>query len=533
MDCGIDLGSTFSKISRYSEAEKRVVPIACDEGDCAVPSVVYYPKRGAVPIVGNAADNAKSMRPERACLAVKRALGRENWTFSLEEGEDYTPTEVAAEIFKKLVREAEECVGERVGEVTIAVPASFAQAERHAMREAAVLAGLDQGKMTFVREPEAIALAFYADPGRDGAHGDILVCDLGGGTLDVALLHPRDSTDDDESAPEFDTLHVGGDRDLGGSQWSEILAEIVAEKLHAAYGVDPRASSQAWAFLMEQAETGKKMLSRVPTISVVGDRDLHQVDISRQEFEDATSALLQKVESIIERALGEIDRYGTAQRDSIDLILAGGASRMPMVIEMISRLIGKAPLKHANPDFLTSMGAAYAARAFGAARYGGGDLGLVSQREDTAAHPSVGGTAETPDVFISYRRQDGAQTARLLRAELQHRGYRVFLDVDDLRPGHFDEALLKQIDAAPNFVLVLSPDSLRRCSDDRDWLRREVAHAMQAAKNIVPIIMTGFEFPEQDELPMDIAQLSLHHGIPYSHDFFDAMMDKLAGYLKP
>jgi hypothetical protein len=118
----------------------------------------------------------------------------------------------------------------------------------------------------------------------------------------------------------------------------------------------------------------------------------------------------------------------------------------------------------------------------------------------------------------------------LLRAELRQRGYETFLDVDDLRPGHFDEALLGQIEASPNFVLILSPHSLERCSNDKDWLRREVVHAIETERNIVPIIMPGFEFP--DELPDDLASLPLHHGVPYSHDFFDAMMDKLAEYLR-
>lgn len=160
-------------------------------------------------------------------------------------------------------------------------------------------------------------------------------------------------------------------------------------------------------------------------------------------------------------------------------------------------------------------------------------LGDVSRSKQTepahAARPNH--QLAAPAVFISYRREDGSQTARLLRAELKQRGFRTFLDVDDLRPGHFDEALLRQIDSAPNFLLILSPHSLDRCRNDRDWLRREIAHAIETNRNIVPVIMPGFEFPDSDGLPDDIASLPLHHGIPYSHDFFDAMMEKLGGYL--
>ncbi|MDP6634080.1 MAG: toll/interleukin-1 receptor domain-containing protein [Phycisphaerae bacterium] len=140
-------------------------------------------------------------------------------------------------------------------------------------------------------------------------------------------------------------------------------------------------------------------------------------------------------------------------------------------------------------------------------------------------------TQDTRTVFISYRREDGSQTARLLRAELQQRGYQTFLDVDDLKPGHFDEALLNQIESARNFLLILSPNSLKRCSNDRDWLRREIVHALKTKRNIIPVLMPEFEFPEPDELPEDIRPLSIHHGIQYNHDYFDAMIKKLDRYL--
>jgi hypothetical protein len=141
------------------------------------------------------------------------------------------------------------------------------------------------------------------------------------------------------------------------------------------------------------------------------------------------------------------------------------------------------------------------------------------------------GEPDGRDVFISYRREDGAQIARLLRAELRARGYRVFLDVDDLKPGHFDDALLQEIDSAPSFLLILTPNSLARCADERDWMRREIAHALETGKKIIPVTMQGFEFPDAAQLPEDIRTLTVHHAISYSHEFFDAMVEKLIGFL--
>jgi len=135
-------------------------------------------------------------------------------------------------------------------------------------------------------------------------------------------------------------------------------------------------------------------------------------------------------------------------------------------------------------------------------------------RPDSLKQSPAPGEGAPNAVFVSYRRDDGAQVARLLRAELQARGYRTFLDVDDLKPGHFDEALLREIEIAPNFVLVLTPDSLTRCASEGDWVRREIAHALETGRNIIPILMPGFEFSIVPELPEDIRVLSLHPGDP-------------------
>jgi hypothetical protein len=143
-----------------------------------------------------------------------------------------------------------------------------------------------------------------------------------------------------------------------------------------------------------------------------------------------------------------------------------------------------------------------------------------------------GPTGEAYDVFIGYRRDDGASTARLIRSELRQRRFRVFLDVDDLRPGLFDDALLEHIEKCPNFILVLTPGSLDRCGDSDDWLRREIGQAIETGRNIVPIMMPGFQFPKEDALPQEIRAIRRHQCLVYSNEFFDAMINKLVGYLK-
>ncbi len=173
-------------------------------------------------------------------------------------------------------------------------------------------------------------------------------------------------------------------------------------------------------------------------------------------------------------------------------------------------------------DFQKADGPSNRARAGRVVSSSGGSTGVDRQRESRGAQY---------DVFISYRRGSDAQTARLLRNELQQRNLRVFLDVDDLRSGHFDEALLEHIREAPSFLVILSPHSLDRCKDLDDWLRRELACAIAEKKNVVPIMMEGFDFPSAEDLPEELRSIGLHSGIPYSHHFFEAMMKKIMAYL--
>ena len=136
------------------------------------------------------------------------------------------------------------------------------------------------------------------------------------------------------------------------------------------------------------------------------------------------------------------------------------------------------------------------------------------------------------DVFISYRRGGDSFTAILLQRQLQSKSKSVFLDVDDIKSGYFDEKLLHTIENTPNFLIILSPGSLDRCIDSDDWVRKEIEHALKTNRNIIPIMMEGFNFNKVN-LPESISELKRHNGIPCIHMFFDPMIEKLLTFLKP
>jgi serine/threonine protein kinase len=137
------------------------------------------------------------------------------------------------------------------------------------------------------------------------------------------------------------------------------------------------------------------------------------------------------------------------------------------------------------------------------------------------------------DVFVSYRRKSGSEVARAIVERLQQKGLCAFLDVDSLNSGLFDERLLQTIERTPNFVIILSEGSLQRCSEEDDWLRREIAHAIQTERNIIPVMMPRFRMPEPAELPEDMAELPRYNAIPYQHDYFDGFIDRVVEFLEP
>jgi len=155
---------------------------------------------------------------------------------------------------------------------------------------------------------------------------------------------------------------------------------------------------------------------------------------------------------------------------------------------------------------------------------------LKARSSPRGAPAPVRGPSPKLFAFLSYRRETGADTARLIRAELLSHGHKTFLDVDDLGSNHFDESLLRRIEEAEHFILVLSPGALDRCGNEGDWLRREIAHAISTQKNIVPVLKEGFHFPPKESLPPDLADLPRYNCVEYSHVYFQATMGRLLAF---
>ncbi len=139
---------------------------------------------------------------------------------------------------------------------------------------------------------------------------------------------------------------------------------------------------------------------------------------------------------------------------------------------------------------------------------------------------------EKKTTFISYRRETGSIMARIVQSELKKRGHLSFLDVDDLGPKQFGERLLREIESVPNFVVVLSPGSMDRCTDHDDWLRREISHAITTHRNIVPLMVDEFQYPPKKKIPDELEELLHHNGVNYSHEYFAATFDKLSDFLQ-
>jgi hypothetical protein len=163
----------------------------------------------------------------------------------------------------------------------------------------------------------------------------------------------------------------------------------------------------------------------------------------------------------------------------------------------------------------------------GSTQYG---ILLADQPATAKGHPEPH-VRKQWDVFISYRRLGDSETARLIRGELKARGFRAFLDVEDLGPRYFDEELLEHLDNSTGFIVILSPGSLDKRGASEDWLRREVARALAAQKRIVPIMKDDFQFPPAADLPDDLARLPRHNSVVYSHVHFGAVMDKIVKFL--
>jgi molecular chaperone DnaK len=344
---GIDLGTTNSVVAVLEAGESAVIPNA--EGSRITPSVVGFSKTGEI-LVGEVAKRQAITNPDRTVRSVKRQMGRD-WSIDID-GKRWTPQEISAQILTKLKRDAEAYLGDTVTQAVITVPAYFDDAQRQATKEAGQIAGLEV--LRIINEPTAASLAYGLD--KQGSEQTILVFDLGGGTFDVSLLEIGEGV--------FEVKATSGNTQLGGDDWDQRIIDWMVKEFKNAHGVDLGNDRMALQRLKEAAEKAKIELSQVtettiklPIITATNEGPLHlEMKLSRAEFERMTAELVQQLEGPFQQAVKDWGKEVSA----IDhVILVGGATRMPMVQELVKRLTGgKDPHKGVNPDEVVSVGAA-------------------------------------------------------------------------------------------------------------------------------------------------------------------------------
>jgi len=367
---GIDLGTTNSVVAVIEGGEPVVIPNA--EGSRLTPSVIGFTKSGER-LVGQPAKRQAIINAENTVYSIKRFMGRRYGEVEQERNmvpfkvaearngmavvrigdKENTPEEISAMVLRKLKEDAEAYLGEKVARAVITVPAYFNDAQRTATKHAGEIAGLEV--MRIINEPTAASLAYGF--GRDTSKEQtILVWDLGGGTFDVSLLEVGENV--------CEVKATSGDTHLGGDDWDERIVNHVADQFQREQGIDLRKDRQALQRLREAAEKAKIELSTMVQTSLnlpfitadqTGPKHL-DTNLTRAKFEELTQDLLNRTIGPFEQALADAKINA---RDLDEIVLVGGATRMPMVQELIRKLTGgKEPHKGVNPDEVVAMGAA-------------------------------------------------------------------------------------------------------------------------------------------------------------------------------
>jgi molecular chaperone DnaK len=373
---GIDLGTTNSVVAVMEGGDPTVIPTA--EGGRLLPSVVAFSKSGER-MVGQTAKRQAVVNSENTVYSIKRFIGRhfdeveeERKMVSYETvkgpsgdvrvnipatGKEYAPQEISAMVLAKLKQDAEAYLGESVTQAVITVPAYFNDSQRQATKDAGKIAGLEVKRI--INEPTAAALAYGLDKKENET---ILVFDLGGGTFDVSLLEVGDGV--------VEVKATNGDTHLGGDDWDQRILTHIAEEFKKEQGIDLREDRQALQRLREAAEKAKIELSTVTetelnlpfvTADASGPKHL-QMKLTRAKFEQLTEDLVDRIRAPFKAVLSDAG-MDTAQVDEV--VLVGGATRMPMVQDLVRDLTGKEPHKGVNPDEVVAVGAAIQAGVLG------------------------------------------------------------------------------------------------------------------------------------------------------------------------
>ena len=344
---GIDLGTTNSCVSVLEGGEPTVIANA--EGARTTPSIVAFAKNGEV-LVGEVAKRQSVTNVERTIRSVKRHMGT-NWTIDID-GKKYTSQEISARVLQKLKRDAEAYLGETVTDAVITVPAYFNDAQRQATKEAGEIAGLNV--LRIINEPTAAALAYGLD--KADKEQTILVFDLGGGTFDVSLLEIGDGV--------VEVKATNGDNNLGGDDWDQALVDHLVTTFGSANGIDLTKDKMAMQRIREAAEKAKIELSssqsasvNLPYITVDAEKNPLFMDetITRAQFQQLTADLLDRCKKPFQQVLKD---SGIAISAIKSVVLVGGSTRMPAVVDLVKELTGgKEPNKGVNPDEVVAVGA--------------------------------------------------------------------------------------------------------------------------------------------------------------------------------
>ncbi len=343
---GIDLGTTNSVVAVMEGTQPTVIPNA--EGSRTTPSVVAFTKTGER-LVGQLAKRQAITNPDRTISSIKRHMGEPDYHVKID-GKDYTPQEISAMILQKLVNDASNYLGERVTKAVITVPAYFNDSQRQATKDAGKIAGLDV--LRIINEPTAAALAYGLEK---KGNETILVWDLGGGTYDVSILEVGDGV--------FEVKATNGDTHLGGDDYDHRVVEWLVDQFRRDQGIDLSKDKQAMQRLTEAAEKAKIELSSVVQTSInlpfvtadqEGPKHLDYT-LTRAKFEELTGDLTDRCVGPFHNAIADA-KLDVSKIDEV--IMVGGATRMPVIQELVRKLTGKEPNLTVNPDEVVAVGAA-------------------------------------------------------------------------------------------------------------------------------------------------------------------------------
>src|SRR5712675_2362537 len=365
---GIDLGTTNSVIAATVAGQPNVIPNA--EGSRTTPSVVAFTPQGER-LVGQLARRQAILNPKGTIYSAKRFIGRRYDEVTSElnavsfdvvsgpdgavrfqiQGRQYAPEEISALVLRKLVEDASKFLGEKINEAVVTVPAYFNDAQRQATRDAGRIAGLEV--LRIINEPTAAALAYGLDKKKNET---VLVFDLGGGTFDVSILDVGDGV--------FEVRSTSGDTHLGGDDFDKKIVDWMAEEFQRNNGIDLRKDRQALQRLTEAAEKAKIELSgaletniSLPFVTADANGPKHlEMKLTRAKFEQLTADLVERCVGPVKQALADAK---ISERDIDEVILVGGATRIPAVQALVRRLTGgKDPNQSVNPDEVVAVGAA-------------------------------------------------------------------------------------------------------------------------------------------------------------------------------